>query len=393
MKINKPVLKTTFTIALGGLLLSSAPLLMSYKAGIENPAKQKNLTVSDLKIETVVTGLDMPWATAFLPDGRLLVTERTGKLRIVKDGKIDPQEITGLPTLVYKGQGGLLEVALHPDYAKNGWIYISYSSPKAANEPGDEGGSNTALMRAKLKDHALTDVQILFKALPNVKSTPHFGGKIVFDQKGFVFLSVGERGQKEMAQDLSKAQGKIVRLHDDGKIPSDNPFVNQKDAQAAIYSYGHRNPQGLVYNPKTGLIWEHEHGPQGGDELNIVQKGKNYGWPLVTFGIDYDNSIISKDTTKAGLEQPVLYWKPSIAPSGMTFITSPKFKDWQGDLIVGSLKFSYLQHLVIRDNKVVKKEIIFEKIGRVRDVRQGPDGNIYVVAEDSGSIFRISPKA
>jgi len=393
MRKNKPVLKNIMTAALGGVLIASTPLLMSYREVTENPVIKKSLKESDLKVETVVTGLDMPWATAFLPDGRLLVTERTGKLRLVKDGKIDPKEITGLPKLLYKGQGGLLDVVLHPDYAKNGWIYISYSSPKAAGEPGDDGGANTAMLRAKLKDHALTDVQILFKALPNVKSNPHFGGRIIFDNKGYVFLSLGERGQMEKAQDLSKDQGKIIRLHEDGKVPADNPFVKTEGAKPEIWSYGHRNPQGLVINPTTGVIWEHEHGPQGGDELNIVEKGKNYGWPLITYGIDYDNSIISKDTAKTGLEQPVLYWKPSIAPCGMAFITSEKFKDWKGDLLVGSLKFNYLQHLVIKDNKVVKKEIIFEKIGRVRDVRQGPDGNIYVVVEDSGSILKISPKA
>lgn len=393
MKKNKPVLKNIMTAALGGLLIASAPLLMSYREATENPVIKKNLTESDLKVETVVTGLDMPWATAFLPDGRLLVTERTGKLRLVKDGKIDPKEITGLPDLLYKGQGGLLDVVLHPDYAKNGWIYISYSSPKAAGEPGDDGGANTAMLRAKLKDHALTDIQILFKALPNVKSTPHFGGRIIFDNKGYVFLSLGERGQMEKAQDLSKDQGKIIRLHEDGKIPTDNPFVKTEGAKPEIWSYGHRNPQGLVINPTTGVIWEHEHGPQGGDELNIIERGKNYGWPLITYGIDYDDSIISKDTARTGLEQPVLYWKPSIAPCGMTFVTSDKFKDWKGDLLVGSLKFNYLQHLVIKGDKVVKKEIIFEKIGRVRDIRQGPDGNIYVVVEDSGSILKISPKA
>ncbi|WP_316744938.1 PQQ-dependent sugar dehydrogenase [Pedobacter antarcticus] len=393
MKKNKPVLKTIMTAALGGLLIVSAPLLMSYREATENPVIKKSLKESDLKVETVVTGLDMPWATAFLPDGRLLVTERTGKLRLVKDGKIDPKEITGLPELLYKGQGGLLDVVLHPDYAKNGWIYISYSSPKAGGEPGDDGGANTAMLRAKLKDHALTDVQILFKALPNVKSTPHFGGRIIFDNKGYVFLSLGERGQMEKAQDLSKDQGKIIRLHEDGKIPTDNPFVKTEGAKPEIWSYGHRNPQGLVINPTTGVIWEHEHGPQGGDELNIIEKGKNYGWPLITYGIDYDDSIISKDTARTGLEQPVLYWKPSIAPCGMTFVTSDKFKDWKGDLLVGSLKFNYLQHLVIKGNKVVKKEIIFEKIGRVRDIRQGPDGNIYVVVENSGSILKISPKA
>jgi len=393
MNKKNSLFKYTTAVAFAGLLMGSAVLLMSSKENTAVHPSPAKLTAADLQVETLVTGLNMPWATAFLPDGGLLVTERVGKLRLVKDGALDPQEITGLPKILFKGQGGLLDVVLHPDYAANGWIYISYSSPKAAGEAGDDGGANTALLRAKLKGHALTDVQVLYKAMPNVKSSPHFGGRILFDQKGYVFLTLGERGQKENAQDLGKGQGKVIRLHDDGKIPTDNPFVKTAGALPEVWSYGHRNPQGMVIDPATGIIWEHEHGPQGGDELNIVQRGKNYGWPLVTFGIDYDNSIISKDTTKAGIEPPVTYWKPSIAPCGMAFVNSEKFKGWNGDLLVGSLKFMYLQHLVIKDNKVVKRENILEKIGRVRDIRQGPDGYIYVVLENSGSIVRISPKS
>lgn len=341
---------------------------------------------------TVVSGLDMPWSMALLPDGRMLVTERTGKLRIVKDGKIDPQEIAGVPKVLYRGQGGLLEVALHPDYKNNGWIYISYSSPKAEGEPGEDGGANTALMRAKLNGHTLTNIEHLYKALPNVRATVHFGGKIIFDKKGYLYLSLGERGRKEDAQNLEKAQGKVVRLHDNGKIPTDNPFVNTPEAKKEIWSYGHRNPQGLAIHPTTQVIWEHEHGPQGGDELNIVEKGKNYGWPLITYGIDYNGSIISKDTAREGLEQPVIHWTPSIAPSGMAIINSNLFKEFNGDIIVGSLKFNHLQHLKLDGNKVVKKDIIFENIGRVRDVRQANDGYIYVVIENTGSIIKISPK-
>lgn len=342
---------------------------------------------------TVVSGLDMPWAVAVLPDGRMLVTERTGKLRLVKDGKVDPQEITGVPKVLYRGQGGLLDVVLHPDYEKNGWIYISYSSPKADGEPGDDGGANTALIRAKLQGNALVEIQHLYKAFPNVRSTSHFGGKIAFDKKGFLFMSLGERGKMEDAQSLEKAQGKVIRLHEDGKIPSDNPFVNTPGALKEIWSYGHRNPQGLMIHPTTGVVWEHEHGPQGGDELNIVERGKNYGWPLITYGINYNGAIISKDTAKVGLEQPVIHWTPSIAPSGMAVVTSDKLKDWNGDILVGSLKFNHLQRLKIKDNKVVSKSIIFEKIGRVRDIKQGKDGYIYVVVEDSGSVIKIGPKA
>lgn len=376
------------------MLSCSAALLIStvLLLGSKKITEEKTSAVA-LNVETVVTGLNMPWATAFLPNGDMLVTERPGKLRLVKDGKLDPVEISGLPAIFYRGQGGLLDVVLHPDYAKNGWIYLSYSSPKAEGEEGDDNGANTALLRAKLKDHALTDVQVIFKAFPNVRSTPHFGGRIVFDKKGYVFLSLGERGKQDASQELSKDQGKVVRLHEDGKIPSDNPFVNTPGAKPEIWSYGHRNPQGMVMNYSTGVLWEHEHGPQGGDELNIVQKGKNYGWPLITYGIGYDNSIISKDTARVGMEQPMTYWKPSIAPCGMDFITSDKYKGWKGDLLVGSLKFNHLQRLVIKDNKVVSREIILEKLGRVRDVRQGPDGYIYVVLENSGSIVRITPKA
>lgn len=393
MTNKNSLLKKSLPIALTGLILTASVALMSNSGMTEDTRSVKKISEADLKVDTVAKGLTMPWSTAFLPNGDLLVTERVGKLRLVKNGVLDPKEITGLPEIMYKGQGGLLDVALHPDYASNGWIYISYSSPKAAGEEGDDGGANTALLRAKLKDHALTDVQYLFKAIPNVKANVHFGGRIVFDKKGYVFLSLGERGQKENSQNLSRDQGKVVRLHEDGKIPTDNPFVKTAGARPEIWTYGHRNPQGMTIHPTTGVIWEHEHGPQGGDELNIVERGKNYGWPVITFGIDYDNSIISKDTAKAGMEQPVTYWKPSIAPCGMTFITSDKFKEWKGDLIVGSLKFAYLQHLVVKGNKVVSREIMFEKLGRVRDVRQGPDGNIYVVLESSGKIVRISPKA
>ncbi len=390
MKLNKHphTFKIIFTIAIvavSGLLMSHCRLPVQEKES--NSGEQGFIT------ETVVSGLNMPWAVAFLPDGQLLVTERPGKLRLVKDGKIDPKEISGVPKVYYRGQGGLLDVVLHPEYKENGWIYLSYSSPKQEGEEGDENGANTALLRARLKGHELTDIEYLYKASPNVRGTVHFGGKIVFDGKGHVFLTLGERGQKDNAQHLGKAQGKVVRLLENGKVPSDNPFVNQSGVLPEIWSYGHRNPQGLVLDAKSGILWSHEHGPQGGDELNIVEKGKNYGWPLITFGIDYDNSIISDKTAAPGMEQPILQWTPSIAPCGMTMVHSPRFKDWNGNLIVGSLKFLNLERLVIKDREVVKKEVIFPKIGRVRDVREGPDGLLYVVVESGGSIIRISPQS
>ena len=246
-------------------------------------------------------------------------------------------------------------------------------------------------MRAKLKNHKLVDKKVIFKATPNVKSNPHFGGRVAFDKEGYLYLSLGERGQKEKAQDPMNHQGTVVRLYDDGRVPKDNPFVGSKKGLEEIYSYGHRNPQGLALDPASGKIWEHEHGPQGGDEVNIVKKGANYGWPAITFGIDYDNSIISEDTARAGMEQPVIYWRPSIAPCGMTFVTSPKFKDWNGDLLVGSLKFNYVMHCTVKGDQITKQEKILEGIGRVRTIREGADGNIYVVAENTGTVFRVSP--
>ena len=354
------------------------------------PQEPKQLTASttdDMKLEVAVSGLKMPWSIAFLPNGDMLVTERTGQLRLVQNGQLHPDPIKGLPELTYKGQGGLLDVVPHPKYAQNGWIYFSYASPAEAGEAGE--GFTSAFMRARIKDHELVDKQVLFRAKPNVTTNHHFGGRIVFDKTGMMYLTVGDRGGKEQAQLLSNHQGKVMRLNDDGSIPKDNPFVGRADAMPEIFSYGHRNPQGLTLNPETGEIWEHEHGPQGGDEVNISRKGLNFGWPAITFGIDYDNSIISNDTARVGMEQPVIYYRPSIAPCGMTFLKGTKFKAWQGNLLVGSLKFNYLKRCTIKDNKVVSQETIFDKIGRVRDIREAPNGDIYVVVENTGSIMRI----
>lgn len=381
-------MKKNTILGLGIVLTLVAMTVSGREAGASRRSADPKNGAANLKLDTVVTGLKMPWAMAFLPDGRILVTERTGELRLVEDGKLNPTPVKGVPKVIYKGQGGLLDVVLHPDYEKNGWIYISYSAPGKRRK----GGANTALLRGKLRNGELVEQQKLFKAKPDPVGGNHFAGRIAFDKKGHVFLTVGERGQKEKAQDLTTHQGKVIRLNEDGSIPDDNPFVGKKSKSLPeIYSYGHRNMQGLAIHPVTGAIWEHEHGPQGGDEVNIVEKGKNYGWPLITFGVNYDDSIISKDTAQAGMEQPVIYWKPSIAPCGMTFVHSDKFKDWEGDLIVGSLKFAYLKHCVVKGNKIVSQETLFEGIGRVRDVRQGPDGYIYVVLENSGKIVRITP--
>lgn len=348
-----------------------------------DPVKSEKLT---FKVDTVLKGLNCPWGIDFLPNGDMLFTEREGQLRLVRKGKLDPKPIGGVPEVKAKSQGGLLDIALHPDYEKNGWIYISYSSP-------DEKGSadaHTALMRAKLKDHQLVEQQILFKGKPSVSTGHHYGSRIVFDGD-YVFLSVGERGKMEMAQDLNNHMGKVIRLHHDGSIPKDNPFVNTSGAMPEIYSYGHRNPQGMVKHPTTGVIWETEHGPRGGDELNIVKAGANYGWPKISYGINYDGTILTKDSVKAGMEQPVIFWRPSIAPCGMTFVTSNKYKPWNGNLLVGSMSFTYLERLEMDGNKVTHQEKLLKGIGRIRVIKQGTDGFIYVGIEGPGMIIRLKP--
>ncbi len=334
--------------------------------------------------EVVAKGFISPWSFVFLKNGDLLVSEKMGELRIVRNGVVIEEPVKGLPEIYVKGQGGLLDLELHPDYDNNGWIYISYSS-------GAGKGGNTTLMRAKIKDHALVNKQVIFKAEPNTSKGQHFGGRIEFDDKGYLYLSVGERGERSKAQLLNTYNGKIFRLKDDGTIPPDNPFVNKSGAISAIYSFGHRNPQGLAFNPWTKELWETEHGPRGGDEVNIIRKGNNYGWPEITYGIKYDGTIITKDTVRADMEQPVIFWRPSIAPCGMTFVTSDKYPEWKGDLLAGSLKFQYVALCDVEGNKIISQEKILEGLGRIRTIRQGPDGYLYVSAEGTGVIVKLIP--
>jgi glucose/arabinose dehydrogenase len=335
--------------------------------------------------ETVVDGLDIPWGMEFLPDGSILIAEQEGKMILFKEGK--KIDIKNVPEVVYDNQGGLLDLKLHPDYANNGWIYFSFSG----NIENDKEGSNTTIMRAKLKDGALIDKELIYKASPNSKKGHHFGSRIEFDKNGYLFFSVGDRGNRDVnPQNVERDCGKIYRLNADGSIPGDNPFVSQPGAKQAIFSYGHRNPQGLVLNPFTGEIWEHEHGPQGGDEINIIEPGKNYGWPLITYGINYDDSVITENTSLPGMEQPLHYWVPSIAPSGMAFIDSDRYPGWKGKLLVGSLKFKYLDLISLDQGKVTKEEKLIDGLGRVRTVKVAPDGYIYVSVEQLG-IVRLVP--
>lgn len=334
--------------------------------------------------QLIVDEIPIPWGMAFLPDGSMLISEKSGEIILFKDGK--KTKVNNSPAVYNRGQGGLMDLVLDPDYQKNGWIYFSYAS-----EEGEEKGGHTTIMRAKLHGNSLTDNEVLYKASPNTTKGQHFGSRIEFDNDGYLYFSIGDRGERDVnPQDITRDGGKIYRINTDGTIPSDNPFVDSAEAKTAIYSYGHRNPQGMVKNPATGEIWSNEHGPQGGDEINIVAKGKNYGWPVITYGINYSGTPITDQTEMEGMEQPIYYWVPSIAPSGMAFVTSDKYPNWKGNLLIGSLKFQYLERLELKDNKVVYREKLMPDFGRVRDVRQGPDGFIYVAVEGKG-IYKLVP--
>lgn len=370
-------------------------LLISCIAG--NAYADKNLELvksqaQSFRIDVVAEGLKNPWAMAFLPNNDLLVTERSGSLYLLRDGESQLTSVKGVPEVVARGQGGLLDIELHPDYQQPGseWIYLTYSSPRQRGEPGR--GANTAVMRAKLKDDVLVDQQRLFKALPNYRQTQHYGSRVVFDRDGYLYVTVGDRGGRDQVQQLDNFRGKIFRLWDDGSIPDDNPFVGNPRALDAIWSTGHRNPQGLALHPSTGELWSHEHGPRGGDELNVIGKGKNYGWPTITYGVNYSGSVITDETSRTGMEQPVTYWDPSIAPCGMAFVTGDRYPEWKGNVFIGSLKFQMVQRVELNGQKVVHQESLLNGIGRIRAIEQGPDGLIYIATEAPGRIIRLLPE-
>lgn len=351
----------------------------------DSEVKAKNPEDLNYTTELIVSDLNIPWGMAFLPDGSLLITEKSGELIHFKNDK--KTTIGGLPEIYVRGQGGFLDIELHPNFPENGWIYFTYASPE-----GDEDGGHTALSRAKIVNNTLVEKQLLYKASPNTKKGQHWGSRIEFDNDSYLYFSIGERGQRDVnPQDITRDGGKIYRLHDDGRIPKDNPFVNTSNAKTAIYSYGHRNPQGMAKHPLTGEIWVNEHGPKGGDEINIIGKGKNFGWPVISYGVNYSGTSFTEITKKESMEQPLFYWVPSIAPSGMAFVTSEKYPDWKHNVLVGSLKFKYLERLVLENNTVVKREKLFENIGRIRNVIQAPNGYIYIAAEGKG-ILKIIPK-
>ncbi len=340
---------------------------------------------TDFTATLVVDDLSIPWGMTWLPDGSMLIAEKSGTLLKVTDG--ERAEIQNVPAVYVRGQGGLMDIELHPDYANNDWIYISYSS-----EDGEGPGGNTKIIRAKLEGNALTSIETLYKGAPNTTRGQHWGSRLEFDRDGYLYFTIGDRGDRDVnPQDMTRDNGKVYRIHDDGRIPADNPFVGQANAKEAIFTYGNRNPQGMAMHPGTGKIWIHEHGPRGGDEINVVAKGVNYGWPVITYGINYSGTPITDQTQMEGMEQPIHYWDPSIAPSGMAFVNSDKYPGWEGDLLVGSLAFQYLEKLDLNGESVTKREKLVENIGRVRNVRQGPDGYIYVAVEGKG-IYRLDPQ-
>ena len=361
-------------------LVTALPLAAAERLGTYETAEHRFHLVS------VVEGLEHPWGLAFLPDGRMLVTERPGRLRIVSDGRLLPDPVAGVPEVWDEGQGGLLDVALHPDFAGNGLIYLSYASPD------DDDEAATAVARGRLAGTRLEDVEELYVALPRDDGGRHFGSRLLFAD-GYLFVTAGERGEPDRAQDPGDPAGSIIRLHDDGRVPADNPFTAQAGARPELYSIGHRNPQGLAREAATGRIYAIEHGPKGGDELNLIEPGVNYGWPVITYGKSYIGFSIGEGTHKEGMAQPVQYWVPSISPSGLMIYDGDRFPAWQRSFFAGALSGELLVRLEIEDGRVTVEERMLEDLEeRIRDVRQGPDGLVYLLTDHpEGMLLRLEP--
>ena len=343
----------------------------------------------DFRVETLTDQVGSnPWGIAQLPSGELIVTEKGGRLyKISLENELT--EITGIPTSTTNNQGGLLDVHLHPNFSSNQYVYLSYTK----SNPENNSQTTTAVARGRLQENELTEVEDIFIAQPYSSASLHYGSRLLFDTEGYLYVTVGDRGRRDdFPQVLDNQCGKVHRLNDDGSIPTDNPFINTNDAYGSIFSYGIRNPQGLSLHPETGAVWEGEHGPQGGDEINILEAGNNYGWPVISYGINYDGTTFTDITEQDGMEQPVHYWTPSIAPCGMDFVSGSFYSGWSNDLFVGSLKFEYLHRLKMNGNEVVGEEELLNDIGRVRDVLMGNDGYLYIAVQSPGRVIRLVPE-
>jgi aldose sugar dehydrogenase len=360
-------------------ILSGLPLVLFLLMG--------SAQAVDYRIETLASGLEHPWSLAFLPDGRILVTERAGRLRVIEEGRLREEPVGGVPDSFVRSQGGLFEVLPAPDFADSRWIYLSQAHGTAA-------ANTTRVLRGRLDGMTLADVEVLFEARPTRSTPVHFGGRMAFLADGTLVLGLGDGfDDREDAQRLDSHTGSIVRLHPDGRVPTDNPFVGRDGVLSEIYSYGHRNVQGLFPDADNNVLWSHEHGPRGGDELNLIEPGVNYGWPVVSHGIDYSGARITPHTSLPGMRDPVRHWTPAIAPSGMTLYQGDLFPEWRGSLFISSLVQRQVRRLTLDGTKIDGEEILFEEIGeRLRDIRSGPDGALYLLTDKSdGRVLRVTP--
>lgn len=376
---------------LAGYLLAEEKRL-----GISKPPIPDTLETQDYMVnfEVIADGLETPWSIGFINENKAYITEKAGRLRLWENGTLLPDSIHGIPAVRNQGQGGLLDVAIDPEFDKNDWIYLSFSHALEKQDSEENSPGMTKIVRGKIRDGAWMAEETLFEAVHETYRTTshHFGSRIVFDPEGYLYFSIGDRGSGEHAQDLTKPNGKIHRINRDGSIPTTNPFYGQKGLVQSIYSYGHRNPQGLAVHPVTGEIWATEHGPLGGDELNLIKPGHNYGWPVISYGINYNGEIITEISRKEGMDQPIYYWKPSIATCGLDFYHGDQFPLWNNQLLVGALKFEEVQLLNIEKDRVMYAQTLLKNMGRVRDLSTGPDGAIYVVLNNPDKIVRISPR-
>lgn len=361
-------------------------IMFNFSCGQEPNDKNEIIVTDELnyEMELVFENDGIIWGLEFLNDNSILATLKSGSIIHFKEGV--KKELKGVPEIYLRGQGGLLDIAIHPNFEKNKFIYLSYAS-----EDIEGKGGNTTISRAILNGDTLEELEVLYKGTPDSRKGQHFGGRMEFDNENYLFFSIGDRGNRNVnPQDITIDGGKIYRIKDDGTIPKDNPFYNDGNAKKAIYSYGHRNPQGMFKHPVSGKIWTNEHGPRGGDEINIIEKGKNYGWPKITYGINYSGTTITKNKSLPNMEQPLYYWIPSIAPSSFEYISSEIYPNWKGSLLAGALVFKYIERIVLEDDIVVSRSKIAENLGRPRDIKQGPDGYIYVSIENKG-VYKIIP--